>query len=175
MKLKCSIVLFLCISFLTGCATSDWNSLLYGNPQGQQAQPQGYGAICEICGRSFVITADTAQQSQQVKCPYCEHVQNIESAINRYSYALQQQSNAVNQQFWQNMQEINREHAQRTQEILSKDIYRRQEPSRLHTNTNCSPDGIGGYYCNTYNGIGNGSTTTRCSPDGIGGFRCSSY
>ena len=62
------------------------------------SQVQEYGAICEICNRFFSVTTSLPTENT-VTCPYCEHVQNIQPALNRYTYALQQQQQAqANQQ-----------------------------------------------------------------------------
>lgn len=90
------IYLFLAITLLSGCTAADWDALMFGNLYGQQNyyQQQQIGGVCEFCRGVFVMTPETVSSYQNVQCPFCQHEQNIQLAINRYSYAAQQQQQA---------------------------------------------------------------------------------
>jgi hypothetical protein len=80
------IVLSLCLFIISGCATTDWNSFWYGKPT---SSIYYYGAHCEKCNRIFSVTSQQLT-NEQIICPYCGYTQNLQYALNRYSYYASQ-------------------------------------------------------------------------------------
>jgi hypothetical protein len=159
---------------LSGCTTADWNRAMYGNERDQVAQ---YGATCEFCNRNF--TVDQSYSSQTVICPYCGKEQNLQYALNRYTYDLQQ---AQEQQRQANSQEL----LQKLSEDLRPQThsysnpgmdylnYLRNRPATSYytppTQTRCHYDPMGNFICDT-SGSG-GPSTTRCHYDPSGNIVC---
>jgi hypothetical protein len=139
MTQKLSILIM--ILALCGCATGDWNSFMYGHPQGEQ-----WGGICEVCNRSFNVSVSVARSSKDIKCCYCGHDQDMQMALNRYTYAVQQQEAQQNAQlgaeFVQRVHEINQQTYQNQQAVLN-----RPTPQLAPKTTTCRRDGLGGVKC----------------------------
>lgn len=142
------IVILLCFM---GCSATEWNQLMWGNPNGPQPAPKQYGALCITCQRDFVVTEQIISAGKGVVCPYCGKEQDIQMAMNRYTYQTQQQQEVANQAFWQKRQETlqrRREEEQKASEERKKWL---STPSqRQSTHTSCSPNGSGGFSCNSW-------------------------
>lgn len=96
------VVILVCFA---GCTTTQWNQIVWGNPNGawwknppvpQQTSMQ-YGAICDVCQRNFVVTEEVLQNNQEVICPYCGARQDTKMAIGRYINESQRQQQAQQQ------------------------------------------------------------------------------
>ena len=135
--------------YLVGCATADWNSFMYGNPNGQA---QTYGFHCDNCNRVFNGTIDAGQSvAEYINCPYCGIKLNSKLANNRFLYNQQQQQQAASQSYWQQNQAYWHEKAQQShQEVQNLLKQRANQSKRTLTTTNCDPQIGGGFRCTSY-------------------------
>ena len=114
MEIKRALIILIFFG-LTGCATTDWNNFVYGNPKGSVPV---YGFVCNNCHRTFTGTNDTGGKiSEYINCPYCGIRLNTKLANNSYIYDQQQQSAAAFQQGLQNIQQIKIEKSQKQQQL----------------------------------------------------------
>lgn len=79
------------IIFLSGCATTDWNTVMYGNPNG--ANPDNL--VCPNC-YSLNDAQNISANIQIVKCYYCGYEFQRAEGKKLYNIALSQQQTTVN-------------------------------------------------------------------------------
>ena len=80
--MKNLIYLLIFCLFFSGCATG------FSNLTAERL------AVCEKCNKIFTVTSEQVINNQEITCPYCGLTQNLQYALNRYTYLSQQQQDA---------------------------------------------------------------------------------
>src|SRR3989338_5543130 len=107
MKKLLMIFILITTTSLYGCETMD--STYYTNPTSPGYHEQALGGTCEVCGRAFVISGYQLDHVENITCPFDGHPQNTKFAYNRYVYASQQQQQANDRAFFENLERIRKE------------------------------------------------------------------
>jgi len=88
----------------------------------EKIRNQEHGLVCIQCGRHFFLKGWQLGLSETTICPYCEKEQNMQPALNRYTYDTQQQKQYQQQQVYQqqqsNQEQANQQREQEYQQLL---------------------------------------------------------